>query len=72
MRRMNVPVAHLGSMDYVPHLIARLCSSGNSACPAGNRQQVTGAQLRANPPHVGRGGQHVRTSMHCHMTKRYG
>ena len=32
MRRMNVPVAHLGSMDYVPHLIARLCSSGNSAC----------------------------------------
>ena len=32
MRRMNVPIAHLGSMDYVPHLMAHLYSSGNSTC----------------------------------------
>ena len=32
MRRMNVPIAHLGSMDYVPHLMAHLYSSGNSPC----------------------------------------
>ena len=32
MRRMNVPLAHLGSMDYVPHLIAHLYSNGNRTC----------------------------------------
>ena len=32
MRRMNVPLAHLGSVDYVPHLMAHPYSNGNRTC----------------------------------------